>query len=122
MCGLYVMYVCVLHTVDSISLSESEFTVEEGSKEVLINITRTGKLVDDIIVKFVAREIPSAINPAIRKIFALLRVVRTCILGLRINGIAINMRKIIGLLRSVHALRLLANKEPSQFVCIKVLK
>ena len=48
-------------------MSESEFTVEEGSKEVLINITRTGKLVDDIIVKFVAREIPSAINPAIRK-------------------------------------------------------
>ena len=72
-CVVYVMCVCVLHTVDSISLSESEFTVEEGSKEVLINITRTGKLVDDIIVKFVAREIPSAINPAIRKIFALLR-------------------------------------------------
>ena len=108
------MYVCVLHAVDRISLSESEFTVEEGSREVLINITRTGKLVDDIIVKFVAREIPSAINPAIRKIFALLRVsaaawnVRTCILGLRINGRAINMRRIIGLLRSAHALRLLA--------------
>ena len=67
-----VVYECVLHTVDRISLSGSEFTVEEGSKEVLINmiITRTGKLVDDIIVKFVAREIPSAINPAIRKIFA----------------------------------------------------
>ena len=96
--------------MDRISLSESEFTVEEGSKEVLINITRTGKVVDDIIVKFVAREIPSAINPAIRKIFALLRAsavawnVRTCILGLRINGITINMR------RSAHALRLLANK------------
>ena len=72
--------------------------------------------VDDIIVKFVAREIPSAINPAIRNIFALLRAsaaawnVRTCILGLRINGIAIKLRKKIGLLRSAHALRLLANK------------
>ena len=69
-CVVYVMYECLLHTVDRISLSGSEFTVEEGSKEVLINITRTGKLVDDIIVKFVAREISSAINPAIRKIFA----------------------------------------------------
>ena len=62
------MYVCVLFTVDRISLSGSEFTVEEGSGEVLINITRTGQLVDDIIVKFVAREIHGAINPAICEI------------------------------------------------------
>ena len=84
------MYVCVLHTVDRISLSESEFTVEEGSKEVLINITRTGKVVDDIIVKFVAREIPSACERAQRR--------GMCA---RINGITIN---------SAHALSLLANK------------
>ena len=96
MCGICNVCMCVAHSGQDITVG-SEFTVEEGSKEVLINmiITRTGKLVDDIIVKFVAREIPSAINPAIRKIFALLRAsaaawnVRTCILGLRINCIAI---------------------------------
>ena len=65
------MYACVHvpSAVDRVSLSGSEYTVEEGSGEVLINITRSGELIDDIIVIFVAREIPGAINPAIGQIF-----------------------------------------------------
>ena len=54
--------------MDTVSLSVSEYSVEEGSGEVVITINRTGDLLDDITVLFVAGEIPGAANAAIGNI------------------------------------------------------
>ena len=51
--------------MDTVSLSASEYSVEEGSGEVVISISRTGDLLDDITVLFVAGEIPRATSAAI---------------------------------------------------------
>ena len=63
------MYILLLHvlisrivniginsSVDSVSLSSSEYMLDEGSEEVIITINRSGDLLDDIIILFVARE------------------------------------------------------------------
>ncbi|CAI8020180.1 Adhesion G-protein coupled receptor V1, partial [Geodia barretti] len=51
--------------LDTVSLSASEYSVEEGSGEVVISISRTGDLLDDITVLFAAGEIPRATSAAI---------------------------------------------------------
>ena len=53
-----------MYTVDTVSLSESGYSVEQGSGEVVISINRTGNLLDDIAVLFVAGEIPGVANAA----------------------------------------------------------
>ena len=50
-----------------VTLSRSEYSVEEGSGEVVITLDRSGDLLDGIIVLFVAGEIPGATSPAIGK-------------------------------------------------------
>ena len=44
------------------SLSGSEYIVEEGNEEVVITISRTGGLLEDITGSFVAREIETGNN------------------------------------------------------------
>ena len=54
----------IVSIVDEVSLSESEYIVEEGSGEVVISITRSGNLLDNITTLFVATEIPEIANSA----------------------------------------------------------
>lgn len=65
LCSTYFLkLIDIMYAVDAVSLSESGYSVEQGSGEVVITINRTGSLLDDIAVLFVAGEIPGVANPA----------------------------------------------------------
>ena len=51
--------------MDTVSLSASEYSVEEGSGEVVISINRIGDLLDNLTGSFVAWDLPGATSAAI---------------------------------------------------------
>ena len=62
-----IAYVDFSLTVDSVSLSQSQYTVTEGSNVVNITLMRSGDLLDDTSIPFRTKAITSAVNAAICK-------------------------------------------------------
>lgn len=55
------------NTVDMVTIDASEYRVHEASEVVNITLSRTGDLLDDIIIPFRAHHIPDMANSAIRE-------------------------------------------------------